>query len=442
MTKQILRLLLLMVSATAALWADDDTFLLRVAPQNLQAVLNAYHLELEDSFPQQNLYVVEREDESLSEAEFIRRVRRDTRVLGFEANQEVEAPEINPEAPVTPSPSAAQRALQQRSMVNFYGSQVLAGFAQQPAVSLVRLPTARPMATGSGIVAVIDTGVDPNHPLLAGHLTAGYDFTRNVAGASEMDDVDSTTLGVITQEAGAFLEQLGPAAVNEYVMAIVTQEAGAFLEGSRPPSGFGHGTMVAGLIRLTAPSARIMPLKAFSPYGTASLFNLIRAVYYAADNGAKVINMSFTLERTSDEFTRALNYAATRGAIGVAAAGNGGRQTVVYPAAYHNVLGVAATTLTNLRSGFSNYGSALVSLAAPGEDLVTIYPGGGYACVSGTSFSTPLVAGTLALFEQRRPGTTLVQAESALRRGRPATGELGAGQLDVTASLQFLLTQP
>lgn len=427
-----------------ALRADDDeTFLLRVEPANLQAVLNKFDLELEGSFPQQNLYEVEREDESgESTAAFIRRVRRDTRVLGFEVNQEIESPEVTPDSPLRPGTAPAQQALRNRQVVDFFGTSALAGYVSQPASALVRLPEARSRATGAGIVAVIDTGVDPNHGLLRSALVPGYDFTRNAGGGSEMLDLDPSMAAQITQEATGFLEQLQPTVINEYATAILTQEATGFLEGSKPPFGFGHGTMVAGLIRLVAPTARIMPLKAFTPLGTASLFNLTRAVYYAADHGAKVVNMSFTIAQTSDEFTRAINYAAARGVICVGAAGNAGRQTVVFLAAYHNVLGVASLSDSSTRSAFSNFGTALVSVAAPGEGLITAYPGGGYASVWGTSFSTPLVAGAVALLEHVRPGPTYPQAEQSLQRAVPLTLDLGAGRLDVHAAVMHRLSLP
>jgi subtilisin family serine protease len=327
-------------------------------------------------------------------------------------------------------------------MVNFYGTMALAGYVNQPAGGIVRLPQARTMATGTGIVAVIDTGVDPNHPLLRGALVNGYDFTRNVPGADEMADLDSTASGILSQEAGLFLEHLRPTAVSEYATAIVSQEAGLFLEGSRPPSGFGHGTMVAGIIRLAAPTARIMPLKAFTAAGTASLFDLTRAVYYAAGNGASVINMSFTLTQPSEVFTGAINYAAARGAISVGAAGNQGRETIVFPAGYHNVLGVASTNDSDTRSTFTNFGAALVSLAGPGEGLVTAYPGGGYATVWGTSFSAPLVSGTISLMLQTRPGSTYSQIEQALQAARRLGPELGAGRLDAAAAVAARLAQP
>jgi subtilisin family serine protease len=327
-------------------------------------------------------------------------------------------------------------------MVPFFGTSALAGYVNQPAGGIIKLTQARSRATGSDIVAVIDTGIDPNHSLLRNALVPGYDFTRNIAGADEMADIDPSTAAVITQEAGAFLEKLRTTVVSDYASVILSQEAGAFLEGSRPPTGFGHGTMVAGIIRLVAPNARIMPLKAFTFEGRASLYNLTRAVYYATDNGAKVINMSFTLAQPSDEFTRAINYAVSRGVIPVGAAGNDGRETMAFPAGYHNVLGIASTNNADARSTFSNFGSTLVSLAGPGEGLVTAYPGGGYATVWGTSFSSPLVSGTVALMLQTHPSSSYQQIEQALRAARRLGPELGAGRLDIQAALAARMAIP
>ncbi|MBL8229345.1 MAG: S8 family serine peptidase [Bryobacterales bacterium] len=437
-----LLLMLLMPFVQTVRADDDDDFVLRVLPANLNAVVNRYGLEVEESFPAQNLYLVEREDDDSDEstAQFVARVRRDTRVLGFEINQDIESPEVTNPVPLPVGPGPAQQALSNRTTQSFYGSTVLSGYVQQPAASLVRLPQVRQLATGGGIVAIIDTGVDPNHPLLRGALLPGYDFLMNVADASEWVDVDSTTSAILGQEAALFLESLRATPLNPYATAILSQEAALFLEGKQMPAAFGHGTMVAGVVRLVAPTARILPLRAFSGTGASNLFDVMRAIYFAADRGAKVINMSFTIEQPSDEFTRAINYASGRGSICVGAAGNAGRQTVVFPAGYHNVLGVASTTSTDTRSAFSNFGAALVSLAAPGEGIITSYPGGGYVSVWGTSFSTPLVAGAIALMEQIRPGTTYSQAERSLQQARPLGPELGAGRLDVFNAVSARMT--
>lgn len=441
--------------ATPGLADDDDLkLILRVDPANLRAVLETYRLELEDSASQQGLFLVEVDDDVVDDDadddddddkeslnQFINRVRLDPRVLGFELDQEVQSPEVTPRPTITPSLLPAQQALQDRSLVHFFGVQALKGFVAQPAASIVGLGAARNMATGRGIVAVIDTGVDPDHPLLRGALVPGYDFTRNQTSVNELDDLGSNGVGTLSQEAAVFLESLRPAQISTFATPILTQEAAVFLEGNRPPSNFGHGTMVAGLIRLVAPTAQIMPLKAFTATGTASLFNLIKAIYHATDKGARVINMSFTIAQPSDEFTRAINQAALKGVICVAAAGNEGRETIVFPAAYSNVIGVASTTNADTRSSFSNFGTALVSLAAPGEGLITAYPGGYYAAVWGTSFSAPLVSGTVALIEQVRPGATFADALEALEKAVPVENGLGSGRLDIPAVLYHRLTQ-
>jgi subtilisin family serine protease len=115
---------------------------------------------------------------------------------------------------------------------------------------------------------------------------------------------------------------------------------------------------------------------------------------------------------------------------------------MAFPAGYHNVLGIASTNNADARSTFSNFGSTLVSLAGPGEGLVTAYPGGGYATVWGTSFSSPLVSGTVALMLQTHPSSSYQQIEQALRAARRLGPELGAGRLDIQAALAARMAIP
>jgi subtilisin family serine protease len=136
-----------------------------------------------------------------------------------------------------------------------------------------------------------------------------------------------------------------------------------------------------------------MPLKAFNADGSANESDIIRAIYYAADNGVNVLNMSFGLPNISDALMKAINYATRHGVICVASAGNDGQTTLLYPAAFGNVIGVASVDARNQTSTFSNRGADMVAVAAPGETLVTTYPGDHYASVSGTSFSAALVSG-------------------------------------------------
>jgi len=118
----------------------------------------------------------------------------------------------------------------------------------------------------------------------------------------------------------------------------------------------------------------------------------------AVQNGANVINMSFDFTTSSAELATALEYASRSALVCASSAGNSGQRAIVYPAALQSVtMGVASTDNNDARSSFSNYGNAIVWVAAPGEEIVTTYPFGNYAAGWGTSFSAPFVAGTFPL---------------------------------------------
>src|SRR6266404_4270585 len=166
----------------------------------------------------------------------------------------------------------------------------------------------------------------------------------------------------------------------------VNQSTAAVLDGNSQYAAFGHGTMVMGIMHLVAPTAQLMPLKAFHSDGTASLSDILRAIYYGVQNGANVINMSFDTKTSSVELQKALDYANQKGVISAASAGNDGMQEIVYPAALQSdVMGVASTSDQDTRSSFSNYGNAIVWVAAPGEAIVSTYPFNTYAAGWGTS---------------------------------------------------------
>jgi subtilisin family serine protease len=271
----------------------------------------------------------------------------------------------------------------------YYGATVWHGYLAQPANALVR--TAQTQSTfnvaGAGTtVAVIDTGVDPTNAVLKSVLVDGYDFTRNTSGGSEMNDVQATPNP----------SQAQPAVLDQRTVAVLDQRTVAVLDGG-PYTDFGHGTMTAGIVHLVAPEAKIMPLKAFTANGAAYDSNILRAIYYAVNNGAKVMNMSFNYTSYSAELATAIKYANSHGVISVASAGNSGEYTVVYPGGLPGVIDVASTSNTDVQSTFTNYGAPPVWIAAPGEGVVTTYPWGTWAAGWGTSFSTPFVAGTAAL---------------------------------------------
>ncbi|PYQ53223.1 MAG: hypothetical protein DMF78_09530 [Acidobacteria bacterium] len=318
-------------------------------------------------------------------------------------------------------------SLWHRTPMTYYGSTAWQAYFEQPASAIVRLPQTHCSlrATGGAIVAVIDTGVDPNHATLAAVLTDGYDFTRDVAGGDEVADAG---------QAPASLD--GAYCVNQASVAVLDQASVAVLDGTQYAA-FGHGTMVAGVVHLVAPTARIMPLKAFTADGQGYTSSILRAVYYASLKGAKVLNMSFSRPTSSPELKRAIDNATGNGLVAVAAAGNDGQATLVYPAAYSNVMGVASTTNADTRSSFSNYGSNLVWVAAPGEGVITTYPFGSFAAAWGTSFSTPFVSGGAALLAGLQGGASYSQVSSAIARAKTLTSDLGYGRLDLYRAVQY-----
>jgi subtilisin family serine protease len=313
---------------------------------------------------------------------------------------------------------------------SYYGTTVWHGYVVQPATRLIRADAARSSfnVTGSGVtVAVIDTGVDPTHPALQGVLLTGYDFTRNQNGGSERTDVSGVTPNSNTATA---------ANVNQRTVAVLDQRTVAVLDDDKYAA-FGHGTMTAGLVHLVAPQAKIMPLKAFQADGTAHNSDILRAIYYAVKNDADVINMSFNYTSYSPELASAIRYANSNGVTSVASAGNDGQYTVTYPGGLAGVVDVASTSNDDIQSVFTNYGAPPVWLAAPGEGVVTTYPFNTYAAGWGTSFSTPLVAGTAALMKGAHGNcpTTLVPAGLA-RADWISDIDLGFGRLDTYNAVQ------
>src|SRR5262249_43835264 len=140
----------------------------------------------------------------------------------------------------------------------------------------------------------------------------------------------------------------------------------------------------------------------------------------------------FDATTPSPALSAAIAYANRSGVVLVASAGNENTNALVYPASLNPyVMGIASTNDYDVKSSFSNYGSADVWIAAPRENAVSTYPGGTYASVSGTSFSCPLVAGTIALLNDARSGVNQSQAASAVAHARPLTANLNNGRLDV-----------
>ena len=327
-------------------------------------------------------------------------------------------------------------ALSDSTPITYYTSTVWNGYVNQPAAQIVRVSAAQSQfqVTGRGIVADIDTGVDPHHPAFAGVLVQGYDFTRNQAGASELNDLSPTDFSSPPPPCPP--SACSPAIVNQSSAAILDQSSAAILDTNPKYAAFGHGTMVMGVIHLVAPKATLLPLKAFHSDGTGYLSDIVRAIYYAIQNGANIINMSFDFTANSTELASALEKANQSGLICAASAGNDGQQELVYPAALQSVvMGVASTNDLDMRSSFSNYGDAIVWVAAPGEGIVTTYPFSTYAAGWGTSFSTPFVSGGATLLRNLQASINESQAAAAVAHAVWMGPEMGKGRLDLVQAL-------
>jgi subtilisin family serine protease len=371
--------------------------------------------------PTNNLFVITLNNPVANLTSFLTILTNQLGIVDAEVDQQLSLIE----ATAGPVPES----LLEETPLPYYGAPVWDGYATQPASVITNLQKAQASfnVSGAGIVAMIDTGVDTNHPALVPVLVPGYNFIDNTPNGSET--------GTLNQSSAAVLDGGGPVYVNQYTVAVLNQSSAAVLD-QGAGSDFGHGTMTAGIVHLVAPTAQIMPLKAFSSNGTGYLSNIIRATYYAADHNAKVISMSFSFSSASKEMTKAILYANKQGIICVASAGNNGVNQAVYPAAIAGVMGVASTSDYGTRSSFSNYGSD-VWVAAPGEGVISTYPYGTYSAGWGTSFSAPLVSGTAALLVQVSPNVNQQTAKAAIAHAVPLSASgMGNGQLDVYQAVQ------
>jgi subtilisin family serine protease len=428
--------------------AAQSTFILTVSPSNLDTVLTNHGLSVVKELADGTncVYLVSSASSDIASVES--EVEKDLLVAGFEPDQTASLPELNglTQATLNQSSTSILDALPATG-VSFFGSTVLSNYTTQPATAIIRLSDARSATnlTGAGTVAIIDTGADPNHPALASVLVGGYDFTRETPGFSEFADIDPTIAAQLQQSSTSILDAQNTIPLNASTILVLNQSSTSILDQSSTSildstyPEFGHGTMVAGIVHLVAPTAKIMPLKAFRADGTSNLSDIVRAIYYAANNGANVISMSFSTAQSSLSLQTAIQYALNKNVTLVASAGNNGLKMQVFPASYNGVDGIGSTTNADAISAFSNYGSGTTVFAAPGEGVITTYPGGGYAAGWGTSFSTPMVAGSAALVLQARPTSKPGDVTNALSKAKQISGMGGYGRIDLYLALTNLV---
>jgi subtilisin family serine protease len=296
-------------------------------------------------------------------------------------------------------------------------------YLTQPANSILKIPQAQSTyrAYGFGVtVAVIDTGIDYRHPVLVpvldywrarNTITNSGDASLNQETIPWVDQetipwVDQETIPWVDQETIPWVDGSGNVVLNQETIPWVDQETIPWVDaGNKVPPAYGHGTMVAGIVHLVAPAARIMPIKAFNAQGSGTIADVVEGIHWAVDHGANVINMSFSVATSSEALNEAINYAKSQNVIMVASTANDNAPVTVYPANIGPVIGVGASTNDDYRASFSNYGTD-VEVWAPGVAVVSTYPQNRYAAGWGTSFSTPYVAGSVALMKSENRGQT------------------------------------
>lgn len=340
---------------------DDNEILLQLAPGVSIDTINArYNTTVEDTILGGSVYEVTVQDSANLDAT-VAAMQNDPDILSVEYNYFGQSPEAV-----------------RRTIAVIDGDPSPSKYRDQDAFLRVKAAQAQTVSTGQGvIVAIIDTGVDYNHPDLSAHIlrdqnnaVVGYDFIDNDTDPMDArNNIDDDQDGLIDE-------------------------------------GVGHGTHVAGIVSLIAPNAKIMPLRVLNSDGFGTANFVAKAIDYAVEysknqNVPMVINLSLNLPTQSFTVLDALQEAYEEGVPVVASAGNSNTSVAQYPAAADSgttqVISVAATDQNAIKANFSNFGKGWIDLAAPGVGIYSTFPDAQYAWWEGTSMSAPFVSGEAAL---------------------------------------------
>lgn len=303
-------------------------------------------------------------------------------------------------------------------------------YGQQYSNPLLGMSVAHSTSRGQGVVvAILDTGMDTAHPAVQGLMAPGaWSFVSNSA---------------LVADAGNNTDDDGDGLTDE---------------------GVGHGTFVASLVRQVAPDALLLPIQVLDSEGRSDNYRVAKAMFYAIDHGAQVINMSLGTTYRSAGMEEATAEAFSKGIAVVAAMGNLASDVIrEYPASDNKAIGIAATDANDVLGAFSSYGPR-TDFCAPGvtrvsggqvqlgQSLIGAVPGGGFAAWQGTSFACALASGSVALVRAQHPewpsadvgANEIVDAMVAILADSAAdiseqnpghAGDVGAGRLNVAAAV-------
>ncbi|HEY9843221.1 MAG TPA: S8 family peptidase [Candidatus Obscuribacterales bacterium] len=324
-------------------------------------------------------------------------------------------------------------------LIIYHAYGVDARFGEQHALPRMQVPAAwrRTMGATAVTVAVLDTGVDLNHPDLRPNLLPGNDFVNEL-----VPDVHAKPAE--PEEEGEAEPELPPLPVPPGAGGI--RAAGAPVPGTAAPimDFDGHGTHVAGLVAAVAnngigiagvaPNCKILPVKVLDSTGSGDSLSIASGIRWATDHGAQVMNLSLGTEEQDPEIKAAVAYALSKNRVIIAAAGNESTDKPSYPAAYPGVIAVAALDREDQLADFSNYGP-WISVSAPGTEILSTTPGydvldpaqHDYDFKDGTSMASPLVAGVAALILSQNPG---MPGQAVKQRLEQSADDIGAPGFD------------
>lgn len=413
----------LCIALAGAAGADDDDggdfvsrqVVVKIRPAvNIGAIEQKYRVSRIERLPGAGKIYLVSTRKGVNPANLANRMRQDRRVVYAEPNFKAGSPEGSrrhrgfPGGIPAPSSDPAQ-------------------YRNQYAVDNLNLTEAHQTSRGAGaVVAVIDTGVQANHPELKGKVISGYDYVDMDGNPSDVGDGRDNDLDGVKDEM------------------------------------VGHGTHVAGIVALVAPQAKIMPVRALDTEGRGTTFGIAKAIRYASRKGADVANLSLGTSTETDLLEDLIgddddDDGGSGKMVFVSAAGNDANTREQFPAAEDGTIGVSSVGSSLKKSGFSNYSSTRypdgwLDVAAPGMNVHAPFPKNRYAVWSGTSMASPFVAGQAALVRSVRPGSSAsciagIIVGTADKAGLDAAnpdyvGRLGRGHADAAASTTFAQQRP